>query len=77
MQATALTLATGQRIEVKGSYEDVSLTLKPRNLSETGTREFTKANGKKFTVAIGAVVLTEELDEIQTGSGCKLGFVKD
>lgn len=75
MQATALTLGTGQQIMVKGSYEDVTLTLKPRNLSETGTRELTKIDGTKFTVSLGLIGMVEEIGEVKTG--CKLGFVKE
>ena len=54
---------SGQQIQVKGSYEDVTLTLKARNLSETGTRELTKTDGTKFTVALGMIGLVEEIGE--------------
>lgn len=63
MGTTAVTLANGRTVEVQGGYDEIVGTLRPRQLSETGTRELTLANGQRLTIAVTGVLAVEETTE--------------
>ncbi len=71
---TALTLATGKRLELRGTYEDITVALKARTLgAENGQREFIRADGRRVAINIGAIALVEEIAETAQKKH-KIGF---
>jgi hypothetical protein len=61
---TLLTLMNGRTLEARGTYEDLTLAMRPRTMTaDDGRREITLTNGERITLATTMVGMIEAARE--------------